>query len=191
MVKAAVRAIRRFGPAVTMADIAQEAGVSKPILYRQFAGKADLHAEVAGRAADALMAKLQSASDGRARRHLQLASVISAYLEYVDRESRLVGFVTKTPLAIDASALQPAQHFAPALAARIATILSDRLRAAGRDPSPAEAWSVALVGYVQAAADWWFYRRAVSHAVLAEQLAWLMWNGFAGLNPTQARGARR
>jgi AcrR family transcriptional regulator len=187
MVKAAVRAIRRLGSAATMADIAHEAGVSKPILYRQFADKADLHAEVAGRAAIALMDKLRVASDGEPHRHRQLSSVISAYLEYVERESRLVGFLRQVPVGIPASAQRPARDLAATLSARIASILRERLGAAGRDPSPADVWAVALVGYVQAAADWWLASRAVPHTVLAEQLTWLMWNGFAGLDRAEAR----
>jgi AcrR family transcriptional regulator len=182
MVKAAVRAIRRLGSAATMADIAHEAGVSKPILYRQFADKADLHAEVAGRAAIALMDKLRAASDGERHRHRQLSSVISAYLEYVDRESRLVGFLRQAPVAFPPSAQRPAHDLAATLSARLASILRERLGAAGQDPSPADIWAVALVGYVQAAAEWWLAGRAVPHAVLAEQLTWLMWNGFAGLD---------
>ncbi len=186
MVKAAVRAIRRLGPAVTMADIAQEAGVSKPILYRQFADKADLHAEVAGRAAIALIEKLRAASDGEPRRHRQLSLVIGAYLEYVERESHLVGFLRQFPVGSSASTRQPAQDIAATLSARISSILRERLGAAGRDAGPADAWAVALVGYVQAAADWWLSGHPVPHTVLAEQLTWLIWNGFAGLDRAEA-----
>ncbi|HSP10327.1 MAG TPA: TetR/AcrR family transcriptional regulator [Candidatus Dormibacteraeota bacterium] len=181
MVKAAVRAIRRLGPAVTMADIAREAGVSKPILYRQFTGKTDLHAEVAATATAALIAELQAASDREAQRHGQLTSVINAYLAYVGRERRLVGFLRQTPTSSTASTGQPAQQFASTLATRISIMLRDELPANGADPGPTDAWAVALVGYVQAAADWWVSGQAVPQTVVAEQLAWLIWNGLAGL----------
>ncbi|MGA7910453.1 MAG: TetR/AcrR family transcriptional regulator [Candidatus Dormiibacterota bacterium] len=187
MVKAAVRAIRRLGPAVTMADIAREAGVSKPILYRQFAGKTDLHAEVSATATAALIAKLQAASDREARRHGQLTSVINAYLEYVGRERRLVGFLRQTPASMAASTGQPAQHFAATLATRISIMLREGLGADGGDPSPTDAWAVGLVGYVQAAADWWVSGPAVPQTVVAEQLAWLIWNGLAGLDRGDVR----
>ena len=39
LVQAAVRAIDQHGPDVTIADIAAEAGVSKPVLYRYFTDK--------------------------------------------------------------------------------------------------------------------------------------------------------
>lgn len=187
MVKAAVRAIRRLGPAVTMQDIAREAGVSKPILYRQFAGKTDLRAEVAAAATTALIAKLQAASDREARHHRQLMSVINAYLEYVERERRLVGFLRQPPVSIAASTGQPAQHFAATLATRISIVLREGLGADGGDPSPADAWAVGLVGCVQAAADWWVSGQGVPQTVVAEQLAWLIWNGLGGLERGEAR----
>jgi AcrR family transcriptional regulator len=192
MVRAAVRAIRRRGPAVTMTEIAREAGVSKPILYRQFAGKADLHAEVAGRAARTLMARLSADPPDRdAHRHRQLAFVIAAYLDFVERERSLVGFLRRAPGGFGSTSAQPAQQFAATLAARMSAILRERLAADGRDPGPADAWAVALVGYVQAAADWWQTGRAVHRVVLADQLTWLIWNGLAGLDPAEARSRTR
>jgi AcrR family transcriptional regulator len=170
-----------------MADIAHEAGVSKPILYRQFADKADLHAEVADRAAIALMDRLQAASKGELHRRRQLSSVISAYLEYVERESRLVGFLRRTPVGSLPSAQGPRRDLAATLSTRIASIIRERLGAAGQDPSRADIWAVALVGYVQAAADWWLAGRAVPRGVLADQLTWLMWYGLAGPDRADAR----
>ena len=46
LVAAAVRAVDSGGTEVSIADIAAEAGVSKPVLYRYFADKAELHGAV-------------------------------------------------------------------------------------------------------------------------------------------------
>lgn len=46
---AAIRVIDRDGPRPSMDDIAREAHITKPRLYRQFADKADLYAEIADR----------------------------------------------------------------------------------------------------------------------------------------------
>ncbi|MEV6067578.1 TetR/AcrR family transcriptional regulator [Nocardia sp. NPDC052001] len=49
IVDAAVRVIDRDGPRPSMDDIAREAGITKPRLYRQFADKGDLFTEIADR----------------------------------------------------------------------------------------------------------------------------------------------
>lgn len=49
IVDAAIRVIDRDGPRPSMDDIAREAHITKPRLYRQFADKADLYAEIADR----------------------------------------------------------------------------------------------------------------------------------------------
>lgn len=47
IIEAAVRAVRRLGPGVTMDDIAAEAGVTKPIIYREIGDKSAVAEAVA------------------------------------------------------------------------------------------------------------------------------------------------
>ncbi|MEV6280060.1 TetR/AcrR family transcriptional regulator [Nocardia sp. NPDC051832] len=51
IVDAAIRVIDRDGPRPSMDDIAREARITKPRLYRQFADKADLYTEIGNRLA--------------------------------------------------------------------------------------------------------------------------------------------
>ncbi|WP_232331584.1 TetR/AcrR family transcriptional regulator [Nocardia puris] len=51
IVDAAIRVIDRDGPRPSMDDIAREARITKPRLYRQFADKADLYTEIGDRMA--------------------------------------------------------------------------------------------------------------------------------------------
>src|SRR5437763_7604163 len=48
-VEATIRAVARHGPEVGMDEIAAEAGVTKPVLYRHFTDKADLYLAVGRR----------------------------------------------------------------------------------------------------------------------------------------------
>lgn len=59
IVDAAIRVIDRDGPRPSMDDIAREASITKPRLYRQFADKADLYTEIGNR-----MAKSAGAAAG-------------------------------------------------------------------------------------------------------------------------------
>src|SRR5918999_1941878 len=71
LLQAADRAIRRAGPAVSMDDVAAEAGVSRVVLYRYFGDKRGLYQAVAERYVAELMAELRKAlrrtSDPRRR----------------------------------------------------------------------------------------------------------------------------
>ncbi|MEV2221034.1 TetR/AcrR family transcriptional regulator [Nocardia vinacea] len=56
IVDAAIRVIDRDGPRPSMDDIAREARITKPRLYRQFADKADLYTEIGDRMASSVAA---------------------------------------------------------------------------------------------------------------------------------------
>ncbi len=54
IVDAAFRAIDRLGPAVSLREIAEEAGTAKPKIYRHFADKSDLFQAIGERMRDML-----------------------------------------------------------------------------------------------------------------------------------------
>src|SRR3954447_8695442 len=70
--------------AAAMDDIAERAGVSKPVLYQHFPGKLDLYLALldtqAEALADAVIAALAGTNDNQARVH----AVLSAYFAFVD-----------------------------------------------------------------------------------------------------------
>src|SRR3954463_9018501 len=61
LLEAAVRAIRRDGPGVSMDVIAAEAGVTKPIIYRHFGDRIGLATALADQFGAALVAELDDA----------------------------------------------------------------------------------------------------------------------------------
>jgi AcrR family transcriptional regulator len=72
--------------AAAMDDIAERAGVSKPVLYQHFPGKLELYLALLDTQADALsdavIAALATTDDNRERIH----AVLSAYFAFVDRD---------------------------------------------------------------------------------------------------------
>src|SRR6202008_5077946 len=58
IVDAAFRAIDGLGPNVSVREIAEEAGTAKPKIYRHFADKSDLFAEIGERMRDMLWAAI-------------------------------------------------------------------------------------------------------------------------------------
>jgi AcrR family transcriptional regulator len=75
LVEAAVAAIDHLGPLAGVEDIAAAAGVSKPVLYRYFSDKADLHTAVGTWGADLVLERLLPAfvADGTLRERVDLA----------------------------------------------------------------------------------------------------------------------
>src|SRR2546430_8488991 len=72
--------------AAAMDEIAERAGVSKPVLYQHFPGKLDLYVALIDRHAEELVstvhAALAATTDNRAR----VAGAIAAYFDFVDRD---------------------------------------------------------------------------------------------------------
>ena len=68
------------------------------------------------------------------------------------------------------------------IAAGLASILGDRLRALGLDSGPALPWAYGIVGYVQSVGDWWLRRQQpISRAALGDYVTTFLWGGVAGI----------
>ena len=182
LIEAAVRAIRRRGTAVTMDDVAAEAGVAKPILYRVFRDKAELYRAVGSRVAEELLIPAltgELARDRHPREHL--AAMIDTYLGIIEAEPELYRFVVHP--ALDARPVAPdlVRTYKQVIAEHLARVIGGALRSAGLDSGGAEPWSHALVGMAHEAGDWWIEHRTMTREDLTRYLTALAWGGLAEL----------
>jgi AcrR family transcriptional regulator len=187
LLDAAVVAIRRDGPAVSMEVIAAEAGVTKPIVYKHFGDRSGLAAAIADQHGAELVAALQAALDRieLGPEHL-LRSTIDVYLEFVEREPQLYRFLISN-LGTPAGGIGQT-GLVLAIGQRVAVVLGEQMRALGVDSGAAEAWAFGIVGMVHMAGDWWLDRQTLTRARLADYLASLLWHGLAGAsNPEENR----
>ncbi|MQA83177.1 MAG: TetR family transcriptional regulator [Streptosporangiales bacterium] len=179
MVEAAVCAIRRHGPNVGMDDIAAEAGVTKPVLYRHFVDKVDLYVAVGRRVAEELLERLTQQMRQQVETRGRVAAVIDTYLSSIEAEPELYRFVVRRPLVDHSVEHDLAADYATLVANHLGGIIDTTLREVGRDTGCAEPWGHGLVGLVQAAGDWWLEHRSMSRSDLTEHLTALIWSGFA------------
>src|SRR4051794_16523832 len=93
LVDAAIGCIRREGPGASMDDIAAEAGVTKPILYRYFRHKADLYEAVAAHFTGVLSADLRKAMRRKENPRLALRASIDGFIRLVEREREIYRFL--------------------------------------------------------------------------------------------------
>lgn len=178
--EAALRAIREHGAGASVATIAAAAGVTKPVLYRHFADRADLQRAVSERAAQILLERLlpELAKERRPVEHIR--SIVEAFLAAAQDEPQLWHFVVHNP----GGAPEPAQvveHNMAMIANLLAAELGDRLRLSELDAGGAEAFAYGLVGMVYTAGDWWLSRQTMSRVALTDYLTTMIWGGLSGV----------
>ncbi|WP_433323676.1 TetR family transcriptional regulator [Spirillospora sp. CA-294931] len=153
LLEAADRVIQKEGPEASMAAIAAEAGISKPILYRHFGDKSGLYQALAERHARKLIEgiQLEFSRSGSVRERTR--STIDTYLASISANLHLYRFLMHR-----ASAEDTATHSAMSTMIReVSRELAEVIIAEGRleDRTRAYVWGHAVVGMVQTAGDWW------------------------------------
>src|SRR3569833_4328 len=93
LLDAADRIIRREGPDVSMASIAAEAGITKPILYRHFGDKSGLYQALADRHTRQLKDAVRAAFRRTGEIHDRARAAIDTYLSSVASNRNLYVFV--------------------------------------------------------------------------------------------------
>jgi AcrR family transcriptional regulator len=180
LIRAALEAFYRHGADVDMAQVAAAAGVSKPVLYRYFADKAQLWLAVGDHVAQQVVdAVVPAIAQVREERSF-VAAAVDAYLAEIENQPDLYGFLMRQSGLTGGHNL--VAKASERVAAELARAIGDRLRAVGLDSGAAEPWAYGLVGFVTTVGDWWLSRgRPMSRAALTEYVATLMWQGFDGV----------
>jgi AcrR family transcriptional regulator len=180
LLAAADRVVRRRGPDASMDEIAGEAGVTKPILYRHFGHKDGLHQALVRRYMRAIYRSSESAL-GETNPRRRIADAVDAFLASVEREPEIFRFVRAI------SSTQPeAAGLAGALVRRhadeIARATRQDLQRLGLDAEAAEPWAHGIVGMMQFVASWWLEHPEVPRERLVNQVTTLLWDGFGHLH---------
>jgi AcrR family transcriptional regulator len=176
LVLAAVAAIDALGPSAGIAEIAREAGVSKPVLYRYFDGLDDLHAAVGRWGADEVMRRLLPAILTEAPIRDRVTRGVDAYLATIEEHPQVFLLLVRHR----AGGSDPLADGKASIAAAIARVLGDTMRGLGLDAGGAEPWAQSLVGMGLATGEWWLERQTMSRAAVGAYLASFIWHAFAG-----------
>ena len=84
--------------AAAMDDIADAAGVSKPVLYQHFPGKLELYLALLDQHAEAMVAAVRVALDSTTDNKLRVAATIEAYFRFVDEDGGAFRLVFESDL---------------------------------------------------------------------------------------------
>ncbi|MEV6903655.1 TetR/AcrR family transcriptional regulator [Amycolatopsis sp. NPDC051372] len=181
-VEAALRALDSHGPDLGMEDVAAEAGVTKPVLYRHFEDKADLYVALGQRGTEILFERLIPAINAELAPVPRIRMALDAFFSVIEEHPNLYrllargGLHEKTVSDSDVVA-EDKEVIATALTA----LLGDYMRMFSMDSGAAEPWAHGIVGMVQSTGEWWLDRRSMSRDSVVEYLTQIIWAAIDGL----------
>ncbi|MBE1581885.1 TetR/AcrR family transcriptional regulator [Nonomuraea angiospora] len=169
LLDAADRVILAQGPEVSMAAIAAEAGITKPILYRHFGDKSGLYQALADRHVRTVIARLRPelvapGADlrGRAR------ATIGVYLDLISANRNLYRFLFHRASAEDSRIRSHMTALVRGLGEELGGLIAGER--AAPDPVRAQVLGHAFVGMVQTTGDWWLEHPEVDRVQVVEGL---------------------
>ncbi len=178
MLDAADRVVRRRGREMSMDEIAGEAGITKPVLYRHFGDKEGLYEALAERYVEELRRELMPAAEAPDARS-RLAASIDAYLSYVEREPERYRFLLGAAERSRTAGL--VAEFRRQRVERCASSATESMRRSGVDPAVGELWAHAVGGLVREAGIWWLETRELPRERVVEHLTAVLWDGGSAL----------
>ncbi|MEU5265733.1 TetR/AcrR family transcriptional regulator [Amycolatopsis sp. NPDC021455] len=179
-VEAALRALDTHGPDLGMEDVAAEAGVTKPVLYRHFDDKADLYVALGQRGTEILFERLIPAINAELAPVPRIRMALDAFFTVIEEHPNLYRLLAhgrpEKPVSSDVVA-EDKELIATALTA----LLGDYMRMFNMDSGAAEPWAHGIVGMVQNTGEWWLDRRSMSRDSVVEYLTQIIWAAIDGL----------
>jgi AcrR family transcriptional regulator len=176
--------------AAAMDDIAERAGVSKPVLYQHFPSKLDLYLALLDRHCEDLIARVRAALDSTTDNKQRVSATLSAYFGFVAGDGEAFRLVFESDLRNEPAVRERVEGASSECASLItATISKDT----GVSEEEARLLSVGLAGLAEIGARYWLTSpntvdrdRAVA---LLSSLAWRGIGGFPRAGDPQAFGA--
>jgi len=183
-VEAALRALDKHGPELGMEDVAAEAGVTKPVLYRHFDDKADLYVALGQRGTEILFERLIPAINAELAPVPRIRMALDAFFTVIEEHPNLYRLLAhgRPEKAVDADVVAEDKEL---IATALTALLGDYMRMFNMDSGAAEPWAHGIVGMVQNTGEWWLGRRSMSRDAVVEYLTQIIWAAIDGLTRQQ------
>jgi AcrR family transcriptional regulator len=180
-VEAALRALDAHGPDLGMEDVAAEAGVTKPVLYRHFDDKADLYVALGQRGTEILFQRLIPAINAELAPVPRIRMALDAFFAVIEEHPNLYRLLARGPVhdkPVDSDVVTEDKEV---IATALTALLGDYMRMFNMDSGSAEPWAHGIVGMVQNTGEWWLDRRSMSRDSVVEYLTQIIWAAIDGL----------
>ena len=174
--------------AAAMDEIAERAGVSKPVLYQHFPGKRDLYLALLAEHTQQLIDAVRFALTSTAENKQRVAATLAAYFTFIDSESEAFLLIFESDLTNDGEVRALVDRVSSECSAMFADVIGEDTGLAREE---AELLAVALAGMAQVSARYWLQTgRAVPREAADRLIAQLSWRGIRGF-PKNEDGVAR
>lgn len=164
--------------AAAMDEIADRAGVSKPVLYQHFPSKLELYITLVDFYIDELIEKVRQALKSTTDNRKRVQATIAAYFDFVDSDGEAFRLLFENDLTSQPEVRERLERLNTECAIAIGQVIAEDT-SLGKEAS--ELLAVALIGNAQIAARYW--RENFSHMpskVASDMIANLTWRGISG-----------
>ena len=138
--------------AAAMDDIAEAAGVSKPVLYQHFPGKLELYLALLDSYSDALVAAVEAALASTADNKLRVQATVQAYFDFVDDPGGAFRLIFESDLTNEAAVRNRVDRTNDACALLVSKVIAEDT---GLTEAEAMLLAAGLTGQAQTAARHW------------------------------------
>lgn len=164
--------------AAAMDEIAERAGVSKPVLYQHFPGKRDLYLALLDEHTEQLVGAVRLALTSTRDNKQRVAATLDAYFRFIDTESEAFRLIVESDLTNDPDVSTIIDRVTRQCSSLFAEVIGQDTGLAHEE---AELLGVALAGMAQVSAQYWLQTgRAVPQDAAGRLLAQLCWRGIRG-----------
>ena len=168
--------------AAAMDEIAERAGVSKPVLYQHFPGKLELYLALLDEHAEGLVQRVREALASTPDNKLRVQRTMEAFYDFVAGEGEAFRLVFESDLRNVAPVRARVERTNQQCAEMIAQVIQEDT---GVSSDEAHLLGMGLVGMAEVSARYWLSQRGTIPQDQAEHLiSRLSWRGIGGFPRT-------
>ena len=164
--------------AAAMDEIAERAGVSKPVLYQHYPGKLELYLALLDESADELVGIVREALSSTTDNKQRVPATFQAFFDFVSSSGEAFRLVFESDLSNEPAVRERLDHTMRDCAEMISQFIRED---AGLRDDEARLLGMALVGMAQVSSRYWLSTdKAIPKDAAEQLLARLAWRGISG-----------
>ena len=164
--------------AAAMDEIADRAGVSKPVLYQHFPSKLELYLAVLDTHIDSLVFAIQRAIQSTPDNSIRVQATVAAYFDFIEADGEAFRLLFESDMNVEPAVRERLNRMTYDCAAAVSAVIS---LDTGLPQEAAMLLGVGLIGSAQVTARHWLERDSKLTREQAQNLVTnIIWRGISG-----------